>query len=591
MPFEKAPDQTARLTNRIRELEGRLSEADETLNAIRHGEIDAVVVVDRIGEHRIYTLESADRPYRVLIEQMQEGAVTLGEDGSVLYCNRRFAEMLRIAQERVVGQCLQQFVQAGDVAKLDDLLNQARIAGVRTELVLRAADGTDFSAYVSLSLLHDNGATLLCGVITDLTEQKLRLQELAEANSRLSNEIAERNRIEDALRHAQKMEALGQLTGGIAHDFNNMLQGVMSGITLARQRIAKSRSKEAPEFLDAALMAADRAAALTRRLLSFGRRQALNPKHVVLDSLFREVAELIRQTVGPGIETDLYLEEGCWPVSCDQNQFENALINLAINARDAMSPAGGRLTIGTNNLTLGEAHTRDWVDAEPGDYVRITVADTGTGMPPDVLAHVFEPFFTTKPDGHGTGLGLSQLYGFIRQSHGMVRIESEPGKGTAVHLYLPRSRDAPSDGPLPGAIEGQRQSTPIKVAASVLLVEDEATVRGFAAETLRELGYRVVEARNGIEGLKALQEELRPSKEGGLSLLVTDIGLPGGLNGRQLADAARDLDSHLPILLITGYAGDALEGHGRLGPGMEILSKPFKLDVLAKRVQAMIGQG
>jgi CheY-like chemotaxis protein len=386
------------------------------------------------------------------------------------------------------------------------------------------------------------------------------------------------------------MEALGQLTGGIAHDFNSMLQSVTSGITIAQQRIDKSRPEDAQEFLDAALMAADRAAALTRRLLSFGRRQALNPKAVELGGLFREVAEMIRQTVGPGIKTDLQLEEACWPVSCDQNQLENALINLAINARDAMSPAGGRLLIKTLNVSLAEPDTRDWEDVEPGDYVRITVTDTGAGMSPDVIAHAFEPFFTTKPDGQGTGLGLSQIYGFIRQSRGMVSIDSELGMGTSVHLYLPRSQEASGGKIAKRAAEGHRQPVAAPETASVLLVEDQAVVRGFAAEALRELGYRVVEAGDGLEGLKALREALCTADQGPLRLLVTDIGLPGGLNGRQLADAARELAADLPILLITGYAGDALKGHGHLGPGMEILSKPFKLDVLAKRVQAMIGE-
>jgi CheY-like chemotaxis protein len=269
--------------------------------------------------------------------------------------------------------------------------------------------------------------------------------------------------------------------------------------------------------------------------------------------------------------------------------LESALLNLAINARDAMLPDGGRLTIETAPVQLRQVDVADWDGAEPGDYVRITVADTGTGMPPDVLAHAFEPFFTTKPDGQGTGLGLSQLYGFVRQSQGVVRLDSAVGHGTSVHLYLARSLDAPGDGDH-AAARPDPDPGRAAFATTVLLVEDEAAVRGFAAEALRDLGYRVLEAGDGPAGLAALRKALGETLGKGVDLLVTDVGLPNGLNGRQLADAARALVPDLPVLLITGYAGDAISGQGRLAPGMEVLRKPFDLDTLATRVQAIIGQ-
>jgi CheY-like chemotaxis protein len=273
-------------------------------------------------------------------------------------------------------------------------------------------------------------------------------------------------------------------------------------------------------------------------------------------------------------------------VRCDPNQFENALLNLAINARDAIIPSSGRIRIETGNVTLHAPDTLAWDGAEPGDYVCITVSDTGCGMTPDVLAHAFEPFFTTKPDGQGTGLGLSQLYGFVRQSHGVVRLESQVSTGTSVHLYLPRHEELP-DWEEKAAVTGSAQPQEEHgAAATVLLVEDEVTVRTAAAEALRQAGFTVVEAEDGPEGLNAL---LLHREEGPrLNLLVADIGLPGGLNGRQLADAARSMVSDLPVLLITGYADDALEGKGQLTEGMALLAKPFELAALTDRVQTLL---
>nr|WP_294524991.1 PAS domain-containing sensor histidine kinase [uncultured Rhodopila sp.] len=590
MQPEQAPAGQAHLLERIRELEARLEECEDTLGAIRRGEIDAVVVEDHRGEQMVYTLESADRPYRLLIEQIQEGAVTLDGEGHVVYCNRRLAEMLAVPHERLIGRTLLPFLSPDDGGAFQDLLTEARQTGVRRELTLRAADGQAVAAHVTLSLLDDSDTTLLCGILTDLTAQKIHLRELADANTRLSNEIAERERAEDALRQAQKMEAIGQLTGGIAHDFNNMLQAISSGIALAQRRISTGRPERAPELLEAALTAADRAASLTQRLLGFGRRQTLTPKVLAPGELVGGMQALIQRTVGPNITVGLDLKPGCWPVRCDPNQLENALLNLAINARDALMPNGGTIVISTDHVTLDEAEVRPWDGVAAGDFVRITVADTGSGMPPEVLARAFEPFFTTKPDGQGTGLGLSQLYGFVRQSHGLVRLESTVGSGTSVHLYLPRSA-AEADGGKAAPV--QRVIRPAAQAganpATVLLVEDEEIIRQFTAEALREMGYRVIEAEDGPHGLHVLRRLLDAPEPIDVKLLVTDVGLPGGLNGRQLADAARELVPRLPILLISGYAGDAIRKQGPLGPDMQMLAKPFALDVLAAKVRAIIG--
>jgi CheY-like chemotaxis protein len=385
---------------------------------------------------------------------------------------------------------------------------------------------------------------------------------------------------EAALRQSQKMEAVGQLTGGIAHDFNNMLQGIAGAIELLERRIAQGRAAEIGRFAAAARDGVKRAANLTHQLLAFSRRQALAPKRVELPALIGGIAGLIQQTAGPAITFDLALQPDCWAAQCDPNQLENAILNLAINARDAMAP-GGRLTIATGHAALGAADVAGWEGAAPGDYVRLSVSDTGAGMSPDVLEHAFEPFFTTKPAGQGTGLGLSQVYGFARQSNGILVLESQVGQGTAVHLYLPRHVEA-ADILAPPAGDAT-----LPVAGSqgglVVLVEDEIAIRNFGAEVLREMGYAVLDAGDGASALKILRDCRQNARH--VDLLVADVGLPGGLNGRQLADAAREIWPDLPTLLITGYAGGALAK--ALPPGMSLLTKPFTWRQLAGCVEGM----
>ncbi len=427
------------------------------------------------------------------------------------------------------------------------------------------------------------------GVLVLCTETTGHMLERQTLEQRVQTETATRTRTEQVLQQAQKMEAVGQLTGGIAHDFNNMLQGVTSGITLARRRLKAANPEAAAHYLDLAEQAAARAATLTQRLLAFGRRQPQNPRPVSLNDLVRGLQGLIRRTMGPEIQIDIAMQDDCWPVRCDFHQMESALLNLAINARDAMQPGGGRLGLTTAPVTLDETDVAGSEGAAAGDYVRLTISDTGRGMPADVMAHAFEPFFTTKPAGQGTGLGLSQVHGFVRQSRGIIRLDSRPGAGTSVHVFLPRAEPVASDTDAGAAPPETRRAPVVDATAMVLLVEDEAAVRSSIAETLRQLGYRIAEATDGPSGLAELQRMLVEPDAGRLELLVTDIGLPGGLNGRQLAKAARAALPGLPVLLITGYAGDA-EGHGELEPGMEILAKPFQLDALADRVQSLVSR-
>ncbi len=401
-----------------------------------------------------------------------------------------------------------------------------------------------------------------------------RTRALHDANAALRQEADERARVEDALRQLQKMEAVGQLTGGIAHDFNNMLQGIGGSLELLQRRVEQNRVPEALHYLENARNGVERAAVLTHRLLAFARRQTLQPRPIALDASITNLAELIRRTMGPGITVELCLGDHSQPVMCDRNQLESALLNLAINARDAM-PDGGTLTIATADRQLTWADLSGQDEAKPGGYLEISVADDGIGMTPSVAARAFEPFFTTKPVGQGTGLGLSQLYGFARQSGGSARLESVLGKGTTVRLFLPRYTE-PAALPPPHAHHPDART---EARSTVLVVEDEAIIRALVVETLREQGHVVLEAADGPGGLQALQSVAH------VDLLVTDIGLPG-MNGRQLADAARLDRPDLPVLLITGYAGPALDV--QLAPGIEVLTKPFSLDALAAKTRSMV---
>ena len=562
----------------IADLQRRLAESEDTLEAIRRGDIDALVVGSSSAEHRVYTLESADRPYRVLIEQIQEGAVTLSVDGAVLYCNRRLSEMLGVPQERLIGQSLAFYLAPAEQDGFPGLLARASQQVLRVELVLRSSSGDPWPAYLSLSPLEsDSGESLLCGVLSDLTQQKRVLRELSSANERLVAEIRQRELVEEALRQSQKMEAVGQLTGGLAHDFNNLLTGIMGSLQLMRKRVAQGRPEEVERFVDAALASADRAAALTHRLLAFSRRQTLDPKLVDPNHLIAGMEELIRQTVGPGVEFEVQVDGEVGTTLCDPHQLENAILNLAINARDAM-PDGGRLVISTQHTVL-ESDFAAFRDMVPGRYTAIAVTDTGSGMSAETAARAFDPFFTTKPIGMGTGLGLSMIYGFAKQSGGQVRIHSRPGLGTTVRLYLPRQDSA-------AETETETADIPdllrARLGETVLVIDDEATVRMLVVEVLRELGYAALEAHDGPSGLRELDGDHR------IDLLVTDVGLPGGMNGRQVADAARTRRPGLKVLFITGFAESMVFGNRPIEEGMEVITKPFAIETLAARIQALI---
>jgi PAS domain S-box-containing protein len=478
--------------------------------------------------------------------------------------------------------------QAGLAAAIDAAI--ARGGAYAHQYRVRRADGRYYWIEANGRVDHAPDGTPLNfpGVLIDVEERRAveaerdraaaALRSLNETlEQRVEARTAELMLAEEQLRQSQKMEAVGQLTGGLAHDFNNLLAGISGSLELMSARITQGRLKDVDKYMVAAQGATKRAAALTHRLLAFSRRQTLAPKATNVNTLVSGMLDLIQRTVGPGVQVETACMSGLWSALVDPSQLENALLNLCINARDAM-PEGGRITIETANRWI-DRHGARQHDMPEGQYLSLCVSDTGTGMPPEVIAKAFDPFFTTKPLGQGTGLGLSMIYGFAKQSGGQVRLYSELGEGTNVCIYLPRHRgEAEHDAVLPEA-----GLPPVaETGETVLIVDDEPTVRMLVTDVLGELGYTAIEAADGAGGLRVLQSDAR------IDLLITDVGLPGGLNGRQMADAARLGRPDLKVLFITGFAENALLHNGQLEPGMAVLTKPFAMDTLAARIRELI---
>ena len=480
-------------------------------------------------------------------------------DGTIVAVNPAWTVLLGWAEIELVGCHLLTLVHAGDqadTARGGEQLSQGRTL-VRFENRYRHKDGS----YRWVSWTAVPGEGLINAVGRDCTAEKA----LAEAEARL--------------RQSQKMEAVGQLTGGLAHDFNNLLTGITGSLELLQSRVAQGRLGDVDRFVGLAQGAAGRAAALTNRLLAFSRQQTLDPKPVDMNQLVAGMEELVRRSVGPGMEIAVLAGAGLWTTLCDPGQLENALLNLCLNARDAMA-GGGQVTIETGNRWL-DADAAQARELPPGAYVSLCVRDTGTGMPPEVVARAFDPFFTTKPVGQGTGLGLSMIYGFVRQSGGQAHIASEAGRGTEVCLYLPRHVGEAATAAVPAG--------PVAVAVAmgrgeaVLVVDDEPSVRVLVGEILRDLGYVALEAVDGAEALRVLQSDVA------VDLLVTDVGLPGGMDGRQLAAAGRAARPGLRVLFITGYDEGAALDQGRRDAGVQVLTKPFALEALAGRIRMLLG--
>lgn len=531
-------------------------------------------------------LRDSEARYRDLFKTMDEGFCVIefvdgprGRFDDYVHVEANAAYTTNAGIPDVVGQYVRQMVPDEAEAWID-LYREVLVTGrpIRFEKELEATGRWLELAAFRIEPPERNQVAVL---FKDLTARKLAERALEDLNVTLEERVEARTRelaaAHEALRQSQKMEAVGQLTGGIAHDFNNLLAGISGSLELLGKRLAEGRTAGMERYIDAAQGAAQRAASLTQRLLAFSRRQTLDPKPTDVNRLIGGMEELIRRSVGPDVEVEVVQAGGLWATRVDQPQLENALLNLCINARDAMAPDGGRLTIETANKWLDERHARER-DLPPGQYVSLCVTDTGSGMAPEVIERIFDPFFTTKPIGQGTGLGLSMIHGFVRQSGGQVRVYSEVGSGTTMCLYLPRwSGEVSDEDPVRAALAGAPGH-----GETVLVIDDEPTVRMLVVEVLQEQGYAAIEAPDGPTGLAILRSDVR------IDLLITDVGLPGGLNGRQVADAARETRPDLKVLFITGYAENAAVGNGLLAPGMEVLTKPFVMADLAAKVTEMI---
>lgn len=455
-------------------------------------------------------------------------------------------------------------------------------ATFKAEFRIRRSDGAyRWHLIRAVAITDERGQVVRwVGVNADIQDQKEAADALANLNATLEQRVDERTRqlslAQDALRQAQKMEAVGQLTGGIAHDFNNLLTGISGSLELMEKRLREGRLNGIERYIDAAQQASRRAASLTQRLLAFSRRQTLDPRATDVNRLVGGMEDLIRRSVGPDVAVEVVGAQELWTTRVDPGQLENALLNLCINGRDAMAPNGGHMIIETANVLLEEDPARER-DLPPGPYILLSVTDTGVGMAPEVIGRAFDPFYTTKPLGIGTGLGLSMVYGFARQSGGQVSIVSEVGRGTTVCLYLPRflgEAEAREPEPSFGMQAGDGEI--------VLVVDDETTVRQLVVEVLTDNGYTAMEASDGPSALRVLESEAR------IDLLITDVGLPGGMNGRQVADAARVSRPDLKVLFITGYAENAVMGNGHLEPGMAVVTKPFVIASLGAKIRGLI---
>ncbi|MDO9436607.1 PAS domain-containing sensor histidine kinase [Hydrogenophaga sp.] len=588
------PQEVAALREQIVELTIQLREMRETVDAIHGGDVDALVVN---GE--IYTLESAgkvaDRLRRDVLSQMDDAVFAFDADDRIIYLNAAAESRYSVQAGEALGQFITQVFTEVAAPEEDDLVfARPATPSLRPAKLSRhiLKDGSSIYVETMLSTLsgHDGSTMGHLAVVRDVSERVrgaalLRESEarLRHVNEDLETAVQARTRellaAEEALRHAQKMEAVGQLTGGIAHDFNNLLAVISTSLQVLSMKFKRGAVDDFEKYINMAQGSVTRAASLTQRLLAFARRQTLDPKPIEVSQLVHGLVELIERTVGPTVRTVVEVAPDLWTARLDSSQLENSILNLCINARDAMRPSGGTLKISARNASLGrDEAAAHQVDA--GDFLVIGVSDTGGGMSEEVAARAFDPFFTTKPVGEGTGLGLSMVYGFAQQSGGNARIKSVQGVGTTIEMMFPRfegdSTIAASK--LPQDVsDGSKDSR----GHTVLLVEDEDKLRALMAEALEIAGFKVIKTPDGASALTALGTLDK------VDLLLTDVGLPGGMNGRQLAVQVRERRPEISVLFVTGYAESSSLRSGGLEPGMALMNKPFDLAVLVEKAREM----
>jgi PAS domain S-box-containing protein len=565
---------TARHLSRRHRLEQKIQSSNlelEGLVAKRTQELEHTAASLRAElahrEQQEQMLRESEERFRLLIAGVKDYAIfRLDPQGYITSWNAGAERIKGYSADEIIGKHLSIFYTQEDRnagAPHHALQTAMKEGKYEAEAVRVRKDGTRFIANVMLDALRDDRGRLVgfAKITRDVTERHQQQAALEEARL--------------ALAQSQKMEALGQLSGGIAHDFNNLLHVIKNASAILERRLDGS-TPELREVLDMIDRSADRAAKLTQRLLAFSRRQPLQPQRIDPQKLVRDMEPLLKSALGASIELEFAGRKGVWPVSVDPSQLETAILNLAVNARDAM-PNGGKLILETTNAYIDEEYVRAHEDAKRGEYALISITDTGTGMTPEVIAKAFEPFFTTKEIGQGTGLGLSQVYGFIKQSGGHVAIDSEVGNGTTIRLYLPRLSAA-----VPEVREEVHAVASAPVTETILLVEDEADVRSFTATALSELGYKVLTAADASSALAVLASSPQ------VDLLFTDVGLPNGVDGRQLVDEARKRWPALKVLFTTGYARSSIVHHGRLDPGVELIVKPFSEASLANRIRKIL---
>jgi PAS domain S-box-containing protein len=512
----------------------------------------------------IVKLEETEQRFRLLVQSVTDYAIfMLDPQGQIANWNPGAARIKGYSREEVIGSHFSRFYTPEDRASelpKKALATAAETGKYEAEGWRVRKDGTRFWASVVINAIRDAEGGLL-------------------GFAKITRDLTERRIADERARQTQKMEGIGQLTGGVAHDFNNLLTIIIGNLETLQRNLGSSQVN--PDRLkrstENALQGARRAASLTQRLLAFSRQQPLDPRPVDLGRLVTGMSDLLRRTLGEQVVIETVLGGGVWQAYADPNQLELAIINLAVNARDAM-PGGGKLTLETANVYLDDEYSASQAEVLPGQYVMIAVTDSGCGMTPEVKARAFDPFFTTKDIGHGTGLGLSQVYGFVKQSGDHVKIYSEAGEGTTIKLYLPRVHSAARE------VEerGSKRASLTAGSETILVVEDDPDVRAYSCETLGELGYTVLFAENGKDGLRVLENHPE------IRLLFSDIGLPGGMNGRQLADEARKRHPNLKVLFTTGYARNAIVHNARLDPGVELITKPFSQAALASKLRDIL---